>query len=550
MTEAVRQMDGNALKQVLQGAVVWFETNHETVNQLNVFPVPDGDTGTNMLLTLRSACQELDRMKENNAAKVVHALAHGALMGARGNSGVILSQILRGLARGLKDQPLLDVPILVDALQEARDTAYRGVVKPVEGTILTVIKDISHDAKALPAQTQDLLTALEAICQSAHRSVERTPELLPVLKQAKVVDSGGFGLETLFDGMLRFMRGESLDTRLASQYKPLDLDAVGAAMEEVEPGQDWEVIVDFRPYAQLDLAGFYQQLETLGTSIQVGEGEELVRMHIHLPKERRYEPIEYIETLGVVVKVHLENLLDQMEQQMAQKQNNTPAVEMEEGQIVAVVISPGKGFDQILPSIALGPVALVSGGQTMNPSTQDILSAFEHLPTERVIILPNNKNIQLAAQQAAEVSAKQVLVIPTRTIPQGIAALTAFESDGDLQAIADAMQVQASQVDTGEVTIATRTVNLDGVAVQEGQIIGIYNGKLVCSAGDVESCVRALLNKMGVDQKELITLYYGADTTGAQAEDLVEKLQADFSEQVVETYFGGQPHYFYLLSVE
>ncbi len=537
--------DGHGLKRVASAALQWLTVNHQVVNALNVFPVPDGDTGTNMLLTMQAAYKEIENKDEPNAAKVAHAIAHGALMGARGNSGVILSQIWRGFARGLGDKPEIDAQDLARGMREATLTAYRGVVKPVEGTILTVSKDAAAAAEVAAAETDDLLAILDKVVDGCRESVAKTPELLPVLKQAGVVDAGGQGLAVLLEGMLRYATGQPLEAPTA-EIKPLDLAAVGAALEAVEPGQDWEVVVDFRPRQEIELPIFYKQLEQIGTSIQVGAGDNIYRVHVHLPKEKRHEPIELAESLGVVVNVHMENLLAQMGDIQSRAADRSP-VTLNEGQIVAVVVSPGPGFDTLFRMQA---VSVVSGGQTMNPSTADILNAFESLPTERVIILPNNKNIQLAAQQAAEHSKKNVKVIPTRTVPQGIAAMLAFNPDGDHDEVAAAMQSRMTEVETGEVTTATRTVELDGVAVAEGQIIGIHNGKLVCAGAAPDEVVLALLQRMNAPERELLTLYYGNGLAREQAETVAAAATAAYSNLEVEIHEGGQPHYHYIFSIE
>ncbi|MBI3241721.1 MAG: DAK2 domain-containing protein [Chloroflexi bacterium] len=544
--EKLLTCDGHDLKRLTAAALAWLTTNYQTVNALNVFPVPDGDTGTNMLLTMQAAYKEIENKDEGHVGKVAQAVAHGALMGARGNSGVILSQIWRGFARGIADRQKFVAEDFAHAMRQATDTAYRGVVKPVEGTILTVSKDAAVAAEVAAADSDDLRWILERVVAASYDSVAKTPDLLPVLKQAGVVDSGGQGLAIVFEGMLRYLQGLPLDIAPITQIKPLDLAAVGVAMEAVEPGQDWEVVVDFRPRAELDLPSFYNQLETIGTSIQVGAGEDIYRVHVHLPKEKRHEPIELAETLGTVVNVHMENLLAQMDDIQNQAGGKTK-VEMDEGQIVAVVVSPGPGFDRIFSGKA---VALVSGGQTMNPSTADILAAFEDLPTDKALILPNNKNIQLAAQQAAETTVKNVKVIPTRTVPQGISAMLSFDPDGDLDEVAGAMEGRIGDVDTGEVTTATRTVELDGVAVTEGEIIGLHNGKLACAEATPEAAVLELLARMNATDRELLALFYGNGLTRAEAESVAAAVSEKYEQLEIEVHHGGQQHYHYIFSLE
>lgn len=546
MPESITSIDGATLIRMIEASLKWLRTNHQAVNALNVFPIPDGDTGTNMLLTLQSAYDEIEATNAPRVDKVAQHVAQGALMGARGNSGVILSQIFRGISRSLEGCETFGVPELATALQEATHTAYRGVVKPVEGTILTVIKDAAAAANGNLAELEDLTEFLDGVVSTCEESVANTPELLPVLKQAGVVDSGGYGLQIIFDGMLRFLRGEPLDVALDSDIKTIDLDAVGELLDEmIEPGQDWEVVVDFRPKNELDLPSFYSQLEKIGTSIQVGEGSDLLRVHIHLPLENRYQPIEYVETLGTVLKVHMENLLDQIKQQGVVL--GPPKTEIEPGQILSVVVSPAPGFDRIFHRLG---VAIVSGGQSMNPSTQDILAAFEDLPTEQVIILPNNKNIQLAAEQAADVSVKEVRVLSTRTIPQGIAAQLGFNPDGDFDAVFDSMHRHIAEVESGEITTATRNVTLGGVEVQEGKIIGLHNGDLVCADESPQNCISKILHSMELADFELVTLYFGDFILEEDAAATATAISEEFENLEVEIYSGGQKHYHYIFSVE
>ena len=541
MEEHARQVDGPGLRALAEAACTWLATNHEAVNALNVFPVPDGDTGTNMLLTMRSACNEMVP-GEPHAGKVAHALAHGALLGARGNSGVILSQILRGLARGLEQHPAFGTAQLVRALHEARNTAYRGVVRPVEGTLLTVIKDVAGAAQQADPQTSDIAALLALLVEASSASVLRTPDLLPVLKEAGVVDSGGFGLQVLLEGMLRHLRQEPLDVVLHTARHPLSAAAMSAALDSVEPGQEWEVVVDFRPNQPLDLQSFYKTLEKFGGSIQVGEGAANYKMHLHLPRELRLKAVEYAETLGTVVNVHMENLLDQV----AQAQAAAP-VEVQAGQLLAVVVAPGMGFNRLL---ARPGVAVISGGQSMNPSTEDLLRAFANLPVADVILLPNNKNIQMAAEQAANLSDKRVRVLPTRNMPQGIAAMLAFDPDGEFEPVLAEMQTRMAEVHTGELTNATRTVTLDGIAVREGQFIGLRDGTLACATETLADCALQLLQKMGAAEFDLLTLYHGAAIGPVEAAALRTEIADIYPQLQTEIYSGGQPHYHYILSLE
>lgn len=545
-----KRIDGQSLKRLVEAGLAWLRTNQQVVNSLNVFPVPDGDTGTNMLLTLTSAYNEIKDSGEKHFGRMAGMVAKGALMGARGNSGVILSQLWRGFARGVQDHETLDVETMVRAFAEMRDTAYKGVVRPVEGTILTVARGIASGTEAGlgSEEKRDAIDMLELAVQSADESVKQTPELLPILKQAGVVDSGGKGLFFILEGMLRHVYGEPLDTPLVS-VQSLSAMNLEEAMQEVEEGQDYEVVVDFFPQGELELAKFYGRLEEMGTSIQVGEGDGMYRMHIHVPLEKRYEPIDYIMSIGTITKVAMENLLAQMEEiQKSKAEQSINFTAVEPGQIAVVVVSPGPGLSRIFAS--LGAAAVVAGGQTMNPSTQDILQAFENLPTDKVIILPNNKNIIMAANQAKEVTVKQVAVVPSRTVPQGLAAMLSLQPDGEVDPVSEKMTKALSMVKTGEITTAVRNVEIDGVDVKEGQVIALLDGKLVVSANSIEEGCMGLLEKADAANHEIITLFFGQDMPHTEANRIADLMRAEFPNQEVEVQEGGQPHYQFIVSIE
>ncbi len=540
--------DGQAYKRLVEAGLTWLRANQESVNALNVFPVPDGDTGTNMVLTMQSAYDEIENSGHHKVGDMAAAVSQGALMGARGNSGVILSQIWRGVARGLEGAELLTGENFAQALTEASETAYRGVVRPVEGTILTVSKDIGLAAVAALEETQNPIEILEKVIIAGKESVDYTPELLPVLKDAGVVDSGGMGLFLILEGMMRYIYGEPLDTPTLA-VKPMAALDMENAMHAVEEGQDWEVVVDFYPEDELDLQSFYGKLEEMGTSIQVGEGDGMYRMHIHVPLENRYLPIDYIMELGTITDVAMENLLAQMDElNKGSDYDRLELTNIDPGEIAIVTVSPGPGISRIFAS--LGVAAIVEGGQTMNPSTKELLAAFENLPTDKVIILPNNKNIVLAAQAARDVTVKEVHVVPSRTIPQGLAAMLMHNPEGDLASVAEKMIKSLDTVRTGEVTTATRTVEIDGVNVETGQVIALLDGKLVLAASSVDEACLSLLEKADMDEYELITLYVGGDYPRAEANRVGDMIQEKYPDHEVEMLDGGQPHYQLILSIE
>jgi DAK2 domain fusion protein YloV len=543
-----KSFDGIALKQLVEAGLTWLRTNHQVVNNLNVFPVPDGDTGTNMLLTMQSAYSEIANLGHHNVGQMAAAVAQGALMGARGNSGVILSQLWRGFARALHGKEVIDGPALAAAFAEGRDTAYKGVVRPIEGTILTVAKDSATAAAAALKETDDPTEILRRVVFAADVSVKHTPELLPILKQAGVVDSGGMGLFFILEGMLRSLDGESLESPLMSVV-PISSMNFDNAMQVVEEGQDFEVVVDFRPSGSFDLRQFYDALEEMGTSIQVGEGEGMYRMHIHVPLEKRYVPIDYIMGIGTITKVAMENLTAQMDEiENRAGETHLQLTNIEPGQIAVVVVSPGTGLSRIFAS--LGVASIVSGGQTMNPSTKDILDSFESLPTDKIIILPNNKNIVLAANQAKEVTTKSVHVVPSKTIPQGLAAMLQLDPTGDLEKVVEKMNKALESVVTGEITVATRSVEIDGVTVKDGQVIALLNGKLAVSSDSLEHACLEFMEKAQAAEHELITLFYGEEMPRAEANRIADLIRQHYSEQEVEVQEGGQPHYQFIISIE
>jgi len=539
-------VDGKGLMLLFEAGLVRLTANQPYVNSLNVFPVPDGDTGTNMVLTMQAALKEAEMRQSENIGEMAHAIAQGALMGARGNSGVILSQIWRGFARALDHYDTMDSALFVRAMQEARNTAYKGVVRPVEGTILTVIKDMTSAAEEAAKRGAALHEILAEIVRAGDESVRRTPELLPILKQAGVVDSGGTGLYYIFEGMLRFIEGQPLDvsTVVAKPLSEMDLENT---LDNIEEGQDYEVVIDFTPTDKFSLENYFSGLSEIGTSIQVGEGDGLYRMHIHVPLDKRFAPVEYTESLGTIKKVAMENLQDQVKSRKDEKEPIKLAP-VTPGQIAVVAVSPGDGISRIFAS--LGVAAIVTGGQTMNPSVKEIVAAFENLPTDKIIILPNNKNIILAAQNAAKVSVKNIVVIPTRNAPQGFAAMLRLIPDGTLEENEEAMLEAIQEVHTGEITTATRDVAIDGVEVEKGNVIAMLDGKLVYSNHTLEGALFGLLEKANLNEFERLTFLYGEEMTPNQVNQLVDQVREKYPDLDIEVHEGGQPYYQLIIAIE
>lgn len=539
-------LNGQQVKSMIEAGMLWLRTNHQIVNALNVFPVPDGDTGSNMLLTMQAGWQEIAKTSDEHVGNMLSLMARGVLMGARGNSGVILSQFWRGFARATEKKKTLTMETFSDALIEARNTAYKGVVRPVEGTILTVLKDTAEAVKNGLKNCPDFHTLLALTLSASELSLEHTPELLPVLKQAGVVDSGGKGLVMIFEGFLRYFENKPLDEN-PDAIEIVPLTSMNEE-ESIEPGQDYEVVVDFIPSNELILSSFYERLSDIGTSIQVGEGEGIYRMHIHVPTDHLYAPINYILGLGTVTKVMIENLIAQMEEIRRRKDSEYSLIPVEEGQIAVVAVSPGEGISKIFAS--LGAAEIIRGGQTMNPSTEEILTAVNNIPTDKVIVLPNNKNVILAANNAITQSDKRVSVIRSKNVPQGISALMRLNVNGDYDRVVSEMQEALTDIETGEITTATRSVELNGVQVNEGQVIVIHNGELVLATDTVENALIAFLERLDLDNFERITIFSGHMMENDDVEKMVNTVTEKYPEMEVEHHYGGQPHYYLIVSVE
>ena len=545
-------IDGQAAKALTNAGLTWLKTNQELVNALNVYPIPDGDTGTNMVLTMQNAYDEVKNSAERNIGKMVQLLAHGALMGAPGNSGVILSQIWRGFARALDDAPVLDGPLIVQGFAEARNTAYRGVIKPVEGTILTVAKDIAFAAEKALETTDHPVLILEEVVKAAEESVNRTPDLLPVLKKAGVVDAGGMGLFLIFEGMMRHINGDSLQTPVIP-VRPLHEFQFEETMEEIEEGQDVEVVIDFIPEDGKVNQDFFDALDGLGTSIQIGEGDGMYRVHIHVPEENQFEPIHLVNKIGKWTNISMENLVLQMEElnrQSAAKKIELPPVMA--GEIASLVVAPGYGIAKVFAG--LDAAGIIEGGQTMNPAVKDILSAIEDVPTDKVIILPNNKNIIMSAREAAGLTIKDVAVIPSRTVPQGIEAMLKFKADGDFDTVVERMTSALDGVVSAEITTSSRDAEMDGIEVKEGQIFGLLyeggNGQMVCATEDLIDSVICVLSTARAEDCELLTMFTGDNVSEGEVEGVTAKIEATFPDLEIEVQDGGQPHYQFIMMIE
>jgi len=540
----VNSISGQELREMFSAATSWLEKSSAEIDALNVFPVPDGDTGTNMLLTMRSTMEEAYRAPDHSASAVTQAMAKGALMGARGNSGVILSQILRGLAQSLAGKELLTAVDLVDALQQSAKMAYEGISNPVEGTILTVIREVAEATQAqVSGDGDDLIPVMEVAVSTASESVARTPHLLNVLREAGVVDAGGQGLYTILDGVLRYLKGEMEQMRLRKpQIIVSDVHATKLpqmiAAEEVPYGYCTEFLLKGET---LDSDKIRRKLEKKGQSLIVAGDESAVRIHIHTLDPG--DVICYATSLGTVHQVSIRNMDEQHLDFLEVQKEKMPAVDT-----AIIAVASGDGLTDVFTS--LGASAIVPGGQTMNPSTKELLQAVELVGSDKVIILPNNKNIVATANQVQSLTAKTIKVVPAETIPQGVAALLAFDYEANFNTNTQIMKKAISSVRTIEITRATRSTQLGELKIKKKQPIGLLDGDLITAGEDTADVLNQTLARLDLDKAEVITIYYGADTKTAEAEQISNSIREQHPQLQIEVVQGGQPNYNYIVSVE
>jgi fatty acid kinase len=543
VSRGLNSLSGAELRDLFAAATAWLERNVPQVNAVNVFPVPDGDTGTNMYLTMRSTMEEADRCSDTSAGAVLAAMSHGALMGARGNSGVILSQIIGGLARGVDGATDVTAKSLSVGLEQASQAAYKAVTKPAEGTILTVIREVS-EAVTKANRSGDLGSLLDTASSTAKASVEKTPSLLPVLREAGVVDAGGLGLSVLFEGMLRHIRGEPLEMAVAAETVEEDWLAATGARHETEDslyGYCTELLIGGR---ELDLESIRGRVMSLGDSVIVVGDPQLVRVHVHTDDPGA--ALGLGTGAGQLVQVKVDNIRKQAERFV--EMHGEMRGEVEAPPLSTVAVVAGEGMERLFRS--LGCTRTIPGGPTMNPSTREIVEAVDACPGEDVAVLPNDKNIILAAQQALKLTKKRLHVIGARSMPQGIAALLAVAPDEGVEAVVEAMEDACGAVRTIEVTRAVRATSIGGVRVKDGDVIAIVDDELKLAAATAEDAVVRALEGLPNSGESLATLYYGGETSAGAAEALARNIRGRFSSYEVEVVFGGQPHYDYIVSVE
>jgi DAK2 domain fusion protein YloV len=543
-------MEGNSVtgqrfKEMFDAGTAWLEKCVPEINAINVFPVPDGDTGTNMLLTMHSAMEAVHQNHDDDVSAIAETIAHGALMGARGNSGVILSQFWKGFAKGLDGNKRLSTKALARALSEASQAAYDGLVNPVEGTILTVLYDSANAAEAAAkANPRNLIKTLDTAVEAARGSVANTPNLLPVLREAGVVDAGGQGLYVLLEGALLYLRGE---TDALKQRKPQLIPtsaplALWITQMPAEVEVPYGYCINFLLEGQnLNLKKIKENLKKKGQSLVITGNNSKIKVHLHSFKPG--EIIDYATKQGVLHQIKIDNMDDQYAEFIKMQRKRLPPLDT-----AIVAIAPGEGLFKVFKS--LGATIIIPGGQTMNPSVRELLEAVNSAPSNNVILLPNNKNIIVAASQVQSLTSKNVKVVPTKTIPQGISALLSFNYDMNLEKNASTMEEAMKMVKSIEITKSVRKSQINGMNIKKGEFIAVLDDKeLLASGKKVKDVITNALDKAEVKNAELVSIYYGAETKPDEAEKIASEIQDEFSVEV-ETVQGGQPYYNYIISLE
>jgi uncharacterized protein len=539
----IETTDGVVLRDMFSTATAWLEKSVADIDALNVFPVPDGDTGTNMLLTMRSAVEEAYRAPDHSATAVAQAMSKGALMGARGNSGVILSQIWRGMAQGMGKKETFTGKDFAVAFLQASKTAYKGLSNPVEGTILTVVREAAQAGQAFVADNGDnLVDVMEVIVNAANKSLANTPNLLPVLKESGVVDAGGQGLYTILEGALRYLRGEGEQMQFRKpQIVSSNITAAprlpSISVKEVPFGYCTEFLLKGQ---KMDPDKIRERLKKHGESLIVVGDKSNVRVHVHTLNPGTV--LRIVTPIGTMHQVSIRNMDEQHEDYLAMQKQRLPASDVA---IIAVV--PGDGISDVFKSLG---AFIVPGGQTMNPSTKDILQAVESVVSDKVIILPNNKNIILTASQVQSLTKKNVKVLPTKTVPQGVAALLAFDYEADYEVNTKAMEKARTSVRTVEITRAIRTTKIGDMRIRKNQAIGLLDTDLVAVSNTSVDVLNKVIETIDFETADVVTIYYGQDVEKEDAEKMIVCIREKHPNLQIEVVKGGQPHYEYIISIE
>ena len=555
----LKSVDAALLQKAVLAAAKGLEAKKEWINELNVFPVPDGDTGTNMTMTILSAAKEVSNIASPNFENLSKAISGGSLRGARGNSGVILSQLFRGFTKEIKSVTVIDAPILARAFQKATETAYKAVMKPKEGTILTVAKGLSDKMNELACENGDLEEILGQVLEHGRYVLSQTPEMLPVLKEAGVVDSGGQGLIEVLSGIYDCLLGKEIDLTAALGTTTTAKVEADTTQADIKYGYCTEFIINIeKKFDNGDELNFKAYLESIGDSIVVVADDEIVKVHVHTNDPGL--AIQKALTYGSLSKMKIDNMREEHKEKLikeAQKAEAEKKAAEEAAKKPAepkkkygfISVSAGAGLSEIFEG--LGVDVVIEGGQTMNPSTEDMLNAIDKVNAENVFILPNNSNIILAANQAQSiVTDKNVYVVPSKTIPQGITALINFDESADAEANFDNMSSEMKNVKTGQVTYAVRDTSMDGKEIKQNDIMGIGDKTILSVGKDIEETTIDMLSQLIDDDSELISVYYGADVSSEQVDSLTAKIEETYPDLDLEVHSGGQPIYYYIVSVE
>lgn len=557
---AVKTISVEMLAKMFLAGAQNIEAKKEFINELNVFPVPDGDTGTNMSLTIMSAAKEVTALENMDMKSLAKAISSGSLRGARGNSGVILSQLLRGFTKAVRDEKEVNVKILAAACERAKDTAYKAVMKPKEGTILTVARGIAEKAAVLAEETEDLEEFIPALLEEGDAVLARTPEMLPVLKEAGVVDSGGQGLMEVLKGAYDAFLGKEVD------YSAISAKGAGSSMTKVsaEAAADIKfgyctefIIMTEREFTENDEIEFKAYLESIGDSIVCVADDDVVKIHVHTNDPGL--AIQKALTYGQLSRMKIDNMREEHQEKLIRDSQKLAQQQKEEDQkkksaeprkpMGFITVSIGEGLNSVFRE--LGADYIIEGGQTMNPSTEDMLNAIEHVNADAVFILPNNKNIVLAANQAkALVKDKEIVVIPTKTVPQGITAIISFMPEAGVQENEETMLEAIKNVKSGQVTYAVRDTRIDDKEIHEGDIMGIGDSGILAVGQDIEKTAVEMLEQLVDEDSELISIYYGEEVNEEAAQNFVAEIEEKYPDLDVDAHYGGQPIYYYVLAVE
>ena len=540
----IQCIDGKKFRDMFVSGANNLQNNKDLVDKLNVFPVPDGDTGTNMSLTISYAIKELAKVQNDNVTDIGKALSKGSLMGARGNSGVILSQIIRGIAKSVEGKENLNVVDLANAFKNGSDTAYKAVIKPIEGTILTVVRESGEYAENIAQEDMDMIEFLELVVEKANESLNKTPELLKALKEAGVVDSGGKGLVLIYEGMLSSLKGNNIELVEGGISSDTNVSVEqNISTEDIKYQYCTEFILETNKVDDLTVR---ERFMKYGDSLAVVGDEGVIKVHVHTndPGLAIQEALSY----GQLLTIKVENMKLQHENKVLKEAAQTEEVHVEEKEYGFIATSMGDGLAQIFRDFGVDHI--IEGGQTMNPSTEDFMKAIEKLNAKNIIILPNNSNIIMAANQAKELSDKNIVVIPTKNVPQAFAALVTFDGDADIAENEANMMEALSTVKSGQVTYAVRDTEMDGIEIKEGNMLGLVEGKINKVGNDYFEVAEEVLESMVDEDSELITIFYGKDVDESKIEEFTEKLEEKYEDCDVQFYKGDQPLYYFIMAVE